>query len=117
MSIIDKIVKKSNKDSVDVEEFLNAIDAQEEPVDDADAYVKPMNLTPTTDLKSIAKELKDGNTVLLDIAELIKRNPVKLKEAVSKLKRFIEEIDGDLARISEEKLILTPARIKIVKKA
>lgn len=116
MSFIGKILTKSQKDSVDIEDFLNTIDTETQEVEDADAYVKPMFLKADTDLKTIAKELKDGNTVLLNVSELIKRNPVRLKEQINKLKRFTDEIDGDMARISEEKMILTPARIKIVKR-
>lgn len=116
MSFVGKILNKSQKDSVDVEEFLNTIDTETEEVEEADAYVKPMVLKADTDLKKIAKELKDGNTVLLNITALIKRNPLRLKEKINKLKRFLEDLDGDIARISEDKLILTPARIKIIKR-
>lgn len=116
MSFIKKMLNKSPNEAVDVEEFLNTVEAEPDDLDNADAYVKPFVLKPDTDLKTIAKELKDGNIVLLNVSELIKRNPIRLKEQINKLKRFIDEIDGDLARISEEKLLLTPARIKIVKK-
>ena len=117
MAFMDKLLKKGNKDDVDIEEFLNNLDVSEEEMyDDADAYVKPIMLKADTNLKLIAKELKDGNIVLLNVVDLVKRNPVRLKEKVSKLKRFAEEIDGDLARISEEQLILTPTRIKIIKR-
>lgn len=116
MSFIKKMLNKSSNEAVDVEEFLNTLEAEPDDLDNADAYVKPFVLKPDTDLKAIAKELKDGNMILLNVTELIKRNPMRLKEQINKLKRFIDEIDGDLARISEDKLILTPARIKIIKR-
>ena len=108
---------KGKKEDVDIEEFLNNLDVTEDEMyEDADSYVKPMILKANTDLKTIAKELKDGNTVLLNVSELVKRNPVRLKEQISKLKRFVEDIDGDLARISEEQVIMTPTRVKIIKR-
>ncbi len=116
MSFIKKILTKSQSNNVDIEEFLNTIDTTEESTEDADAFVKPIYLKPDTDLKTVAKELKNGNFILLNVEELMKRNPLRLKEQVNKLKRFSEEIDGDIARISEEKLLLTPARIKILKR-
>jgi SepF-like predicted cell division protein (DUF552 family) len=84
--------------------------------DNADAYVKPIMLKANTDLKMIAKELKDGNIVLLNVSDLVKRNPVRLKEQVAKLKRFVDDIDGDVARISEDQVLLTPSRVKIIKR-
>jgi len=116
MAFMEKLLSRSKKDSVDIEEFLNNLDVAEEEMENADAYIKPIILKADTDLKVIAKELKDGNTVLLNVVEVAKRNPVRLKEQINKLKRFIDDIDGDIARISEEQLILTPARIKIVKR-
>lgn len=116
MSFVKRIISKSQKDSVDIEDFLNTLDTETQEIEDADAYVKPIYLKADTDLKTIAKELKEGNIVLLNISELIKRNPIRLKEQVNKLKRFTEDIDGDIARISEEKMILTPTRIKIIKR-
>ncbi len=117
MAFIDKLLNRSKKDEVNIEEFLNNLDVtQDEMMEQADAYVKPIVLKADTDLKLVAKELKDGNLVLLNVSELVKRNPVRLKEQISKLRRFAEDIDGDVARISEEQVILTPTKIKIVKR-
>ncbi len=117
MAFIDKMLKKSKTDDVDIEDFLNNLDVSEEEMyDEADAYVKPIMLKVDTDLKTVAKELKEGNIVLLNVSDLVKRSPVRLKEQLAKLKRFVTEIDGDIARISEEQVILTPTKIKIVKR-
>jgi len=111
-----KLLGKS-KEEVDIEEFLNNLDVSEEEMyDDADAYVKPIALKADTDLKLVAKELKDGNIVLVNVSSLVKRNPIRLKEKISKLKRYANDIDGDIARISEEQILLTPAKIKIIKR-
>jgi len=117
MAFMEKLLKKGKSGDVDIEEFLNNLDVSEEEMyENADAYVKPLFLKANTDLKMIAKELKDGNLVLLNVSDLVKRNPIRLKEQVGKLRRFVEDIDGDVARISEDQLILTPSRIKIIKR-
>ncbi len=117
MPFIEKLLSKNKKTDVDIEEFLNNLDVSEEEMyDNADAYVKPIMLKANTDLKMIAKELKDGNIVLLNVSDLVKRNPVRLKEQVAKLKRFVDDIDGDVARISEDQVLLTPSRVKIIKR-
>jgi len=117
MAFMDKLLGKSKEEDVDIEEFLNNLDVSEEEMyDNADAYVKPIMLKADTDLKMVARELKDGNIVLLNVSDLVKRNPIRLKEQVNKLKRFTDDIDGDIARISEEQILLTPTKIKIVKR-
>ena len=117
MGLMEKFIGKSKKNELDIEDFLNNLDVSEEEMyENADAYVKPIALKADTDLKTVAKELKDGNIVLLNISSLVKRNPIRLKEQINKLKRFTNEIDGDIARISEEIVLLTPEKIKIIKK-
>ena len=117
MSFIKKMLNKSKDESVDIEEFLNNLDVSEEEMyENADAYVKPITLTPDIGLKLVAKELKEGNIVLLNIGTLNKRSPIKLKEQISKLKKFTNQIDGYIARISKEQIILTPTKIKIIKR-
>ncbi len=115
MAFLEKVFKK--QDDVDVEEFLNNLDVEEESMyEDADALVKPYMLTKDQDVDVIMNELKQGNFVLLNIADMNKRNQVKLKEMIGALRSRIEGINGDIARVSQEKVLITPAKIKIVKK-
>ncbi len=103
---------------MDVEEFLNNLDVQEESMyEDADALVKPFVLTKDQDVDVVLNEIKQGNFVLLNIADLNKRNQVKLKELVMSLRGQIEVLNGDIARVSQDKVLITPAKIKIVKKS
>jgi SepF-like predicted cell division protein (DUF552 family) len=115
MAFLEKVFKQ--QDEVDVEEFLNNLDVQEESMyEDADALVKPLMLTKDQDVEMVLNELKQGNFVLLNIADMSKRNQVKLKELISAIRARVEGINGDIARVSPEKVLITPAKIKIVKK-
>jgi len=115
MAFFDKVFKKS--EGLDIEEFLNKLDTEEELTpEDADAFVKPMNLSDEKDVENALKEAKAGNIVLLNIEALSKRNAMQLRDYVTKLKNEILSLDGDIARISQEKILLTPHRVKIVKK-
>jgi len=116
LAFLEKVFKK--KEEVDVEEFLNNLDVQEESMyEDADALVKPFVLTKDQDVDVVLNEIKQGNFVLLNIADLNKRNQVKLKELVMSLRGQIEVLNGDIARVSQDKVLITPAKIKIVKKS
>jgi len=116
MAFMDKIFKKQ-EDSVDIEEFLNNLDVEEETmVEDADAYVKPISLTGEQDTVMVSDELRKGNIILLNIGDMSKRNAIKLRELVNNIKNTVDEINGDIARISSERILVTPSKVKIIKR-
>jgi hypothetical protein len=102
---------------LDVEEFMSAAEAEEVDVlhKAADFYVKPIAAQSDADVKVVEDELKQRNLVLLNISP-IARNAARLKAVVGELRKFIVDINGDIARIDEDKILLTPANVKIVKK-
>lgn len=116
LAFLDKVFGKKENDE-DIEEFLNTIDVEEESeYENAKAFVKPLTLNRSEDITVIINEAKQGNTVLLNISDLGKRNAVKLKELVTELRGKIHEINGDIARISPERVLITPTDVKIIKK-
>ncbi|MFH0970489.1 MAG: cell division protein SepF [Candidatus Diapherotrites archaeon] len=116
MGFLDRVFT-SQTDQVDVEEFLNNMDVEEESVyEDADAYVKPMTLRGGEDLSSVEHELKEGNLVLLNIEDAQKRNPKGVRDAVVSIKDLVSRIDGDIAGIAAGRILITPARVKIMKR-
>lgn len=107
----------SKPENIDIEDFLNNLDVEEEAMyEDADALVKPITLARDQDVQVVVGELKQGNIVLANIADLSKRNPVKLKEYINTIKGEVSGINGDIARISAERVLITPARVKIIKR-
>ncbi len=115
MGLFDKVLKKS--DEVDIEDFLNNLDVHTEDVyADAEALVKPISLERPEDTDIVIDEVKKGNIILLNIEALQKRNTAKLRELISRIKNVVDEIDGDIARISTDRVIVTPSKVKIVKK-
>ncbi len=118
MGVFDNLAKTFGvKKEMNLEEFMTAAEAEEVDVlhKEADFYVKPIQLQRETDVSIVEEELKARNLVLLNIAP-IARNPAKLKEVVSRLKGFVNEMNGDIARIDEDKILLTPHNVKIVKR-
>lgn len=115
MGFFDKVMKKP--ENIDIEEFLNNLDVEEEAMyEDADALVKPVTLSRDQDAQIVVNEVKQGNIVLMNIADLSKRNAIKLKELINGIKGEVSTINGDIARISSERVLVTPARVKIVKR-
>jgi len=107
----------SKDSSVDLEDFLNNLDqVQEDTYENADALVKPLDLNTEVDADAVIREVKQGNLVLVNIADLNKRNKAKLKELLSRIKAEVRAIDGDMAGISAERVLVTPSKVKIIKK-
>jgi len=102
---------------INVEEFMSAGEAEDVDVmhEAADFYVKPIALQTEEDIKAVENELTQKNIVLLNFAPIL-RNPAKLKSVITDLKKFVHKINGDIARIDEDKILLTPAKVKIIKK-
>lgn len=102
---------------MNVEEFMTAAEAEDVDVlhKSADFYVKPIALQTENDVNIVREELKQRNIILLNISPLA-RNPAKLKTVVMELKDITVKMNGDIARIDEDKLLLTPANVKIVKR-
>ncbi|MCL4403615.1 MAG: cell division protein SepF [Candidatus Marsarchaeota archaeon] len=117
MGIFDRLGKSlgTGKD-LDIEEYMGSaemedVDVMNEP---ADFYVKPINLQQESDLQVIEEELGKKNIILLNISDIAKR-PQTLKGIIDKLREHLGKINGDIAKIDPEKLLVTPARVKIIK--
>lgn len=114
MAFLEKVFRKHQE--IDIEEFLNNLDVEEESAVDADAFVKPVTLEREADRDLAIEEVKKGNIILLNISELSRRNAAKLRDYINQIKQSIDTIDGDIARISSDRVIVTPSRVKIVKR-
>jgi len=115
LTFMEKLIGK--RDEIDIEEVLNSMDAEgeEDAYQDADALVRPISLNADADKDMAIAEMKKGNLLLLNIADIAKRNPIKLRDFISQIKKEAESINGDIARISQDKVLVTPSRVKIVK--
>jgi len=113
MGLFDKIFGKSEEPDVpDLEEIMqNEGDAINPP---ADFYVKRVDLRNEGDGEMALKELGSKNIIILNVLPLSKQ-PNRLKGIISKLKAHTGKINGDIALLSNEMIILTPTNVKIVK--
>jgi len=118
MGILSKITKAFGlSKELNVEDFMTASEAEEVDVlhQAADFYVKPVSLQSDSDIKVVEEELRQRNIILLNITP-VARNPAKLKSHVNELRAFVHSVNGDIARIDEDKILLTPQNVKIVKR-
>ncbi len=78
-------------------------------------YIKSMKLRGLGDIRDISKQLSEGHILIVDIGLLAEREPLELKRAIDQIKGILRGVGGDIAGISERKILIAPASAKIVR--
>ena len=76
-------------------------------------YLKALPLRDLEDVEMIKQEVKSGNVLILKVSPLAKKSIDDVKTAVSELLEFTQSVGGDIARLGEERVVITPASIRI----
>ena len=79
-------------------------------------YLKAFVLHSLQDLDKIESEVESGNIMIVRVSPLAEKSVEDVRLAVGKLNRFTEKIGGDIARLGEERIVITPSFIKIWRK-
>ncbi len=120
MGVFDKLGQafgSSGAKDINVEDYMNSVEMEDVDLlhEPADMYIKPVSIVSEEDVKPIEDELSKKNILLLDITELNKR-PTTRSNVVAELKRFVDKINGDIGQIDANRVLVTPAKVKIVKR-
>ncbi len=118
MGIVEKLSKILGlSKGLDLEQYLGSEELEGVDVlyKGADRFVKPLSLQSEADVNVIETELAKGNIILANFSVIAKQEN-RMKRITTELKTFVEKIDGDIARIGEVLLLITPKGIKIIKK-
>jgi SepF-like predicted cell division protein (DUF552 family) len=76
-------------------------------------YVKSITLKNDTDISTIDSEIQAGNILILKITPLVVEDATQIQEVIREIKRIMEKREGDIARLGEERIVLTPKCIRI----
>jgi len=77
--------------------------------------VKVAALSTISHLENYLDSIREGNILILDTG-VVGDDDESMEALVGKLKEFVWEIDGDMAGISNEHIVITPSRVKIDRK-
>jgi hypothetical protein len=72
-----------------------------------------MPLSHLKDLDLIERVLSSGNVLIIKITPIAKRSVEETKIAINQLTNFAKRQGGDIARLGEERVVLTPPGIRI----
>jgi SepF-like predicted cell division protein (DUF552 family) len=100
---------------IDVEDYLNELSIRDGRIveDKNVTYVKSVMLDAEgKGIGTVVSELERGNIVVLNVKALL-ANRVLLREIVKELRDACMDLDGDLGRVSDEKILIVPAGMRI----
>jgi SepF-like predicted cell division protein (DUF552 family) len=76
-------------------------------------YLKAVPLRSLSDLDGIKNEVRSGTILIVKVSPLANKSIEDVKKAVNDLCEFIKTIDGDIARLGEERVVVTPSGVRI----
>jgi SepF-like predicted cell division protein (DUF552 family) len=76
-------------------------------------YLKAFPLNSKEDIRKIKEDVSRKSIVILKISPLAQKNLEELKSSVEELYEFATTIGGDIARLGEERIVITPPGVKI----
>ncbi len=82
-------------------------------VEPSKIYLKAMPLKKLADLDEIKSEVKSGNILIIKVSPLANKSVEDIKTAVNELCSFAESVAGDIARLGEERIVVTPSGVRI----
>ncbi len=112
MGIVNKIFgdKKTGdvEGYVDLEKYVESSGVTET----ANMYVRVGEITRYEDLKEFTDYVYGGNVLILDFSP-ISEEEVILKRITGDLKKLVKEINGDIAGIGNNLMIVSPSNVKV----
>ncbi len=76
-------------------------------------YVKALPLQELDDVDAIKAEIGGGNVLIVRITPLAKKSVDETKLAITELTDHVKSIGGDIARLGEERIVITPPGVRI----
>ena len=78
-----------------------------------DILLKALQLKSLDDIPKIQEDVANRVIVILRVTPLAQKNIEELKGAVEQLYEFSTSIGGDMARLGEERIVITPPGVRI----
>lgn len=79
----------------------------------SEIYLKAFPLRTLDEIPRIKGDISKKVIVILRVTPLAQKNVEELKRAVEELYEYATAIGGDIARLGEERIVITPPGVKI----
>ena len=78
-------------------------------------YLKAITIRDPSDIHSIKEDIKKNMILILRVTPLAQKDVEKLRKVVEELYTIAKNSNADIARLGEERIIVTPPGVKIWK--
>jgi SepF-like predicted cell division protein (DUF552 family) len=82
---------------------------------EAPTYLKAITIRDSSDIHTINEDIKKGMVLILRVTPLAQKDVKKLRKMVEELYVIARDSNADIARLGEERIIVTPPNVKIWK--
>ena len=76
-------------------------------------YLKALTLRDISDSTAIKQDIKKHMILILRVTPLAQKDVEELRKVVEDLYSYAQSIGGDIARLGEERVVITPPGVKI----
>lgn len=80
-------------------------------------YLKAITIRDINDMPSIKDEVKKDIILILRVTPLAQKDVEELRKIIEELYRYVRSTGGDIARLGEERVVVTPPSVKIWREA
>jgi uncharacterized protein len=78
-------------------------------------YLKAVTLKNISEVSEIKKDAKKEMIIILRVTPLAHKDVEQLRTAIDDLYKYVQSSGGDIARLGEERVVITPPSVKIWK--
>ena len=78
-------------------------------------YLKAITIRDPSDIHTIKEDIKKGMILILRVTPLAQKDVEKMRKIVEELYVIARDSGAAIARLGEERIVVTPPRIKIWK--
>jgi hypothetical protein len=110
---VNNMTLKSIVDKFKGEDSYVEVEQQEEHKEEKQLWIEIEKLDSFTDSDRIQRKVREGNILLVRIRDLRAKDMEELKRSVERIRRTCLAVNGDIAGLGDDWLIVTPATAKV----
>ena len=76
-------------------------------------YLKAVTLRDKSDVAAVKEDIKKQLILIIRVTPLAQKDLEELRKAVEDLYSYTQSAGGDIARLGEERIVVTPPGVKI----